>query len=692
MASNTNIQVANLDFSSIKQNFISYLQTQDTFKDYNFTGSGLSTLLDVLAYNTQYNAFYLNMVANEMFLDSALQRSSVISHAKLMNYVPMSAVAPVALINVTFNGVNSATFTVPRYTNFLSEAINEINYNYLTTDETTVSVLSNVATFNEIQLKQGTFANYSYTVNTTTNPQCLFEISDANIDTSTMKVEVQTSYSNTAYQIFNPTTNYLSLGPTDAVYFLQEAINGNYQIYFGDGVLGQQLSDGNIINISYISTAGAAGGLANNFVLMDSLGGNYSSSVVTSSFAATQGQGKESIDSIKFQAPKAFASQGRAVSKNDYITALQQNNLGVQFDAVSVWGGEENDPPAYGQVFISLKPAGAYDLTQTQKQLLISDVIRPISVVTVEPVLVDPDYTYIQLTANVLYNQSQTKLTLGGMQTGIQAALYNYSATDLNNFNSTFSSYKVLNTINDFDQSVVTSDFVVNLQKKIYPSLGTSTTYNLYYNSSLKRGLYGSSVSSLPGIQVIDPSNPLNIIDNVFFEEITNPTGGVSSISIINPGFNYSATPTIVIKGDGVGATATASIVNGKLYKITMTNTGAGYTSAVATVIPAASDTTGINGLLVANLEGQYGTLRTYYSDQVHGKVIVDSNAGTIDYNKGIITLTSLTPIQINNPLGQLTITAQPTTTIISSSYNRIITIDPYDPVSVVVNVTAKRS
>ena len=176
MASNTNIQVANLDFSSIKQNFISYLQTQDTFKDYNFTGSGLSTLLDVLAYNTQYNAFYLNMVANEMFLDSALQRSSVISHAKLMNYVPMSAVAPVALINVTFNGVNSATFTVPRYTNFLSEAINEINYNYLTTDETTVSVLSNVATFNEIQLKQGTFANYSYTVNTTTNPQCLFEI------------------------------------------------------------------------------------------------------------------------------------------------------------------------------------------------------------------------------------------------------------------------------------------------------------------------------------------------------------------------------------------------------------------------------------------------------------------------------------------------------------------------------------
>lgn len=692
MASNTNIQVTNLDFGEIKQNFTNYLQSQDTFKDYNFSGSALSTLLDVLAYNTQYNAFYLNMVANEMFLDSALQRSSVVSHAKLMNYVPKSSIGAVAQINVEFNNVTTSLFTIPKYTNFLSEAINGVNYNYVTTTDYTTGVSGNKATFNLVELKQGAAASYTYTVNSASNPGYIFEIPDANVDISTMSVLVQQSSSNTSYQIYNPTVNYLQLGPTDLVYFIQEAVNGNYQIYFGDGVLGKLLSDGNIISVTFISTSGAAGGLANNFVLMDSISGPETTVTIRPQQAATQGQYKESIDSIKFQAPKAFASQGRAVSKNDYITALQQNNLGVQFDAVSVWGGEENDPPAYGQVFISLKPTGAYDLTQTQKQLLISQVIRPISVVTVEPVLVDPDYTYIQLTANVLYNQSQTKLTSSGMQTGIQASLYNYSITDLNNFNSTFSSYKVLNTISNFDKSVVTSDFVINLQKKLYPSLGTPTTYNLYYNSSLKRGIYGSSVSSLPGIQVIDPTNTLNIIDNVYFEEVTTPTGGISSISIINQGFNYTQTPTIQITGDGIGATATASIVNGKLYQITITNAGTGYTSAVAKVTPAISDTTGINGLLVVVLEGQFGTLRTYYDSGTNGKVIVNANAGIIDYNNGIITLTSFTPVQVNNPLGQLTIIAQPTTTIISSTYNRIITIDPYDPISVIVNVTAKRS
>ena len=690
MASNTNIQVSNLDFGDIKQNFTNYLQSQSTFKDYNFSGSALSTLLDVLAYNTQYNSYYLNMVANEMFLDSALQRSSVVSHAKLMNYVPQSAMGPVALINVVFNYATTSTFTIPQYTNFMSESINGTNYNYVTTDVSTVSVYNNVASFDQVELKQGTVSSYTFTVNSTNNPNYVFEIPDTSIDVSTMKVLVQQSYSNTSYQVYNPTTNYLPLTPRDAVYFLQEAVNGNYQIYFGDGVLGKQLSDGNIISVTYISTSGVAGGLANNFVLMDNIGGG--TVTVNPIQAATQGRNREAIESIKFQAPKAFAGQGRAVSKNDYITMLQQNTLGVQFDAVSVWGGEENDPPAYGQVFISLKPAGAYDLTTTQKQLLMSQVIKPISVVTVEPTLVDPDYTYIQLTANVLYNQSQTALTLNAMQTGIQNAIYTYSSTYLNTFNSTFSSYQVLDTIKSFNQSVITSDFLINLQKKFYPTLGIPTTYNLYYNSALQRGIYGSAISSSPGIKITDPANPLNTLTDVYFEEIPNATGGLSSISILNTGFNYSSVPTVVIKGDGKGATASCTLVNGTVNSVTLANTGTGYTSASAYIIPATSDTTGKNAVLVCNLEGQFGTLRTYYNDVNNGKVVVNPTAGTIDYLNGTITLANLNALEVNNPLGQLTLTAQPTTTIISSTFNRIITIDPYDPAAIVVNVNAKRN
>jgi len=689
--SNTNIQVANLDFGDIKKNFISYLQSQDTFKDYNFSGSAMSTLLDVLAYNTQYNAYYLNMVANEMFLDSALQRSSVVSHAKLMNYVPKSSVGAVAQINVSFNGVTTTSFSIPKYTNFMSESVNGVNYNYVTTDYSTVGVANNVATFTSVEIKQGTLATYTYTVNSTTNPSYIFEIPDSNIDTTTLTVTVQQSSSNNSYEVYYPTTNYLSLGPTDTVYFLQEAVDGNYQIYFGDGVLGKELSDGNIVVVTYISTAGSAGGLANSFVLMDNVGSYTSVSVSTTGGSpATQGTDRESIQSIKFQAPKAFAAQGRAVSKNDYITAIQQNNLGIPFDAVSVWGGEENIPPIYGQVFISLKPKGGYDLTATQKQLIKEQVIKPISVLTVEPVIVDPDYTYLQVYANVVYQQSQTALTPTAMQTGIQNAIYGYSANNLNTFNSSFNSYLFLQSINNFDPSIISSDYSINTQKKFYPIIGGAQTYTLNYNTPLQRGVYGSGISSSPAIQVINPANTQLVLDGVYIEEVPTTTSSVDSISIITTGYNYTQTPTILIQGDGYGANAYATLVNGALSSITVANSGIGYTSAVATVVPAIGDTTGAGAALLVNLAGRYGSLRTYYNSPTAGKVVVNPNAGTIDYTNGILTLNGLNIVGIDNPLGELTVSTKPLTTLISSTYNRIITIDTLDPSAINVTVTPK--
>lgn len=692
MASNTNIQVANLDFADIKRNFITYLQSQQTFKDYNFTGSNMSILLDVLAYNTQYNAFYLNMVANEMFLDSSVQRSSVISHAKMLNYVPKSAISPTAFINLNFTGVTSPSFTLPAFTNFLSEPINAVNYNFITPTATTVDVVNNVASFEKIEIKQGSFSSQVFLVDSTTNPSYVFEISDTNVDTTTISVIVQSSSSNTSYDIYNNTTNYLELTPKDLVFFIQESIDGNYQIYFGDGVLGKKLSDGNIVRINYVSTNGTAAGLANNFVLMDNIGGNYTNATVAPYQAASLGLDKESISSIKFQAPKAFASQGRAVSKNDYITAVQQNSLGISFDAVSVWGGEENVPSVYGQVFIAMKPAGAYDLTINQKELILSRVLRPISVVTVEPVIVNPDYTYIQVSANVVYNSSKTILPTGSLQAGIKNSIYNYSTTNLNTFNSTFSAYDLLSDINSYDKSIVSSDFTLNVQKKFYPTLGSSTDYNLYFNSSLKRGLYGTSLVSYPGVTIPNPSNTATTLSGVYFEEVPTSTVGVDFISVISTGYNYTGTPTVVITGDGTGATATAKIVNNKLYSVTVTNAGINYTSALATIVPAIGDTTGTGASVSVKLQGQYGTIRSYINDTIKGKVVVSSNVGTIDYMNGIVVMTNFNPISVENDLGQLTISAQPTTTIISSSLNRIITIDPFDPNAVSVSVTAKKS
>jgi hypothetical protein len=428
---------------------------------------------------------------------------------------------------------------------------------------------------------------------------------------------------------------------------------------------------------------------ANNFILLNTIGG-YSNTQVFPLTEASNGAERETIESIKFQAPKNFAAQNRAVTKNDYMTLIQQNKLGITFDSVSVWGGEENDPPLYGTVFISLKPTGAYDLTTTQKQRLVEEVIKPISVLTVTPQIVDPDYVYVQLTINVYYDPNKTTQTSGQIQEGVKQSVLSFATNTLNTFNSTFNSYSLLTYIQNYSPSIITTDYEMRLQKKFYPNLSVATNYKFLFNTPLQKGVLTSGVGSSPGLTFKDPLNPALEINNVQIEEYPSLTYGVESISIINPGFNYQSAPTITITGDGTGATATASISAGSIRSVTITNAGNNYTSAIATVTPAEGDLTGQLGSLVVNLAGRYGTLRTYYNSNTAVKTILKENIGTIDYNEGVVTLNSFNPIDIDNPLGKLSISVKPKTTTISSTYNRIITIDPYDSASVVVNVIAQ--
>jgi hypothetical protein len=261
----------------------------------------------------------------------------------------------------------------------------------------------------------------------------------------------------------------------------------------------------------------------------------------------------------------------------------------------------------------------------------------------------------------------------------------------LNTFNSTFSSYLFNSTINNVDNSIITNEISIQLQKKFYTILSKPTTYTFYYGTPLQKGMFLSGINSSPSIQFRSTENPLIIIPGVFVEEVPTSTGGVESISILNKGFGYQYTPTVTISGDGSGATAIATInTDGTIKAITVTSSGNNYTSAIATITPASGDTTGKLGAATVTLQGQYGTLRTYYNNTQYVKTVLNSNAGTVDYTNGIVTLNSFGPVQVDNDLGQLTISANPTTTIISSTYNRIITIDPYDPNAVVVNVIAK--
>ena len=687
---NSNINITNLDFDSIKSTLQTYLGNQSQFTDYNFNGSVISSVLDLLSYNTYYNSFYLNMVANEMFLDTALKRSSVISHAKLLNYTPRSSICPSAIVNITVTGGYNSNFSIPKYTVFQSEAINGTNYQFVTLDSFSVPAVSNIATFNSLKLYQGQPVSYTFNVDPVGNPSFIFKLPDGTIDLSTLNVVVYPNSQSTTFSVYNLATDYMSLDETSNVYWVQESLDGYYEIYFGDGILGSKLSASNIVIVEYLTTSTINANGAKSFTLMDKLQ-HYSSFSITTIQPATGGQAKESIDSIKFQAPKSFSAQNRAVSKEDYITAIQQNKFGYSFDSVNVWGGEENDPPIYGQIFVCMKPTGGYLLTDTQKQRLISDVIKPISVMTVRPIIIDPDYTYVKISVNVVYDQKLTVLTPAQLQTAISGLIQNFGNSTLNTFNSSFLSSELNSIILNADSSILTNEISIQLQKKFFPNTSTPTTYNLYFGAPLSKGILLTGVNSSPSFKVIDTSNLSTSIDGVFIEESPTLTVGISSIQIVNPGFGYQQTPTIQILGDGTGATAVANMtVNGAIKNIVVTNAGSGYTSAIIKIVPAANDTTGQMGSATVVLQGQYGSLRTSYYNDNQIKTILNDNAGTIDYLNGIVTLNSFNPVEINNPLGQFTVTTSPTSTIFSSTYNRIITLDPFDPNSITVNVIAK--
>ena len=686
---NSGLQITDLDFGGIKASLKAFLSQQDTLKDYNFDGSALSVLVDLLAYNTQYNAYYLNMVANEMFLDSAIQRSSVVSHAKLLNYIPKSAVASKATVRITVNNVSTPTLTLPKFASFISEAIDDVNYTFLTTDASTVNVTSNTATFNDIIISQGIAASYNFAYNTATNPKQIFEIPDSDIDTSTLIVSVQESSSNSASETYSLSTNYIDLKPTSKVYFLEEGMNGKYNIYFGDGIIGKSLVNGNIINLTYITTSGTLAFGANSFTSMSSIGG-FSNTVITSIVSATQGSEKESIASIKYTAPKAYAAQGRAVTKEDYIYLIQNNSTNLPIDSVSVWGGEENDPPVYGQIFCAVKPAGGFTLTPAQKQKLITEVIKPISVLTVTPTIVDPDYTYLKIDTKVLYDNKKTTLTGNQIQNAVVGAINNFTASSLNTFNSVFKLPDLISSVQTANPSIITNESTVRLQKKFYPTLNARATYLLDFGVKLKRNYFNAGLSSSPDFSQVDVTSISSIRSGIFFEEVPTTTGGIATINVSNPGFGYTKVPRVTITGDGKDAAAAAVLASGRVNSIVVTNPGYNYTEAFVTITPQEGDNSGALAFATPVLEGSEGVIRSYYYLN-NVKTILNANAGTINYLSGLVTLTDFAPLQINNDLGRFTVSVVPDSTIISSTYNKIIAVDIFDPEAITVTVSVQQ-
>ena len=674
------LRVTELDFDSIKQNLKTFLNQQSEFSDYDFEGSGLSVLLDILAYNTHYQAYYLNMVANEAFMDTALLRDSVISHAKVLGYIPYSRKASVATINFTANtGSNAAsTLTIPKGFRFLSNEIDGVSYGFVTLTEVTVTKANNDFTFFNLPIYEGQLTSYSYNHNQATNPKQVFTLPDTNIDTSTISVVVQPSSSNTQTSVYSFAPDASITSSQSEVFYLQENKGQQYQIYFGDDVIGKKIPDGSIVNITYLVTNGDAANKANNFVatgtLTDSLLNSQSDFIINPVSAAAGGSERESVDNIKLAAPLQYTTQNRLVTFADYESYIQKNYSSV--DSVSVWGGEDESPPKFGIVYVALKPKTDYYLSDTEKQKIIDDIIKPKAIVAIQTVIRDPEFLYLLISSTVTYNPIKTSLTTDQLRTSIRNSILTYKLNNLDKFGSQLILSKVQDAIDSVDtNSILGSSVSIRLQKRFTPSLNSSKPYKINFNVPLRRGTIGNKLTST-SFTVTDSQG---VNREVQFDEVPQSFSGVSSISVINPGAGFTSPPTITIDGDGTGANAAATIVNGQIKSIEILSRGIDYTRATVTITGGG----GYGATALANIDGRVGTIRTVYYDSFSQRQIVDQNAGDIDYDTGTITISDILIKDVQSVGGDIRLSIESERGIINTQKNTIITIDEEDPTSI---------
>tara|TARA_Y100000004_G_scaffold196846_1_gene268383 strand:- start:542 stop:2398 length:1857 start_codon:yes stop_codon:yes gene_type:complete len=484
------LDISELDFEAIKASLKRFLSNQAEFKDYDFEGSSLSILLDLLSYNTHYLAYNANFVANEMFLDTAQLRSSVASLAKLVGYTPNSARAPVADLKLVINDGTGASITVPAGTKFTS-VIDGINYSFVSVSDHVITPIDGVYTAQSINVYEGSYITYSYTVDSTDVDQ-RFLIPSDRADMNTIKVVVQNSSADTTTATYTKANSITELDSTSKVFFLQEAEDGQYEIYFGDGVIGKVLDDGNIVSISYVVTNKTEANGASSFTLSGSISG-FTDVTVTVNSDAQGGSEPETLDSVKFNTPNFYASQDRAVTIEDYKTKVKQLYANTQ--AVSAWGGEDAETPFYGRVYISILPTSGSNLTETTKANIVTN-LKKYSVASVTPVLIDPETTNILITSTVKYDEKKTTKSAETLKTDVTTVLTNYNTNTLQKFDSVFRHSKLIGLIDDTDESILSNVTTIRLRKSFVPTIGSSTKYTINFSNAFYNPHTGHNASA----------------------------------------------------------------------------------------------------------------------------------------------------------------------------------------------------
>ena len=484
-------QVANLDFEDIKAQLKEYLRAQSDFTDYDFEGSALSTLIDTLAYNTYYTAFNTNMVVNELFIDSATLRDNVVAIAKQLGYRPKSATAPTAYVSFTVTYDNPTTDTeliLKKGTGFISSYDNNV-YQYVVTDDVKAQVANNVATFTNVAIKEGTQLTNTFTVNTALKSQ-RFILDNQNIDTNTIRVKVYPTGGSFS-EPYLVADNILGVDSTSKVFFLDEIEDERYEILMGDGVLGKKLENNARIEVSYLTTAGPESNGVKTFVFSgvlenpNGVSPNAFTTSITSTTASAGGEEIESTQKIKYTAPKAYGTQDRAVTAQDYEAIVRQ--VYPATSDIIIFGGEDQVPPEYGKVFISLKPKDASYLTSLTKQQIVADLKKYV-VASVEPKLVDPSILYVELTSKIYYNGSATDQTPAQIRDKVIGGVQSYLDTsDTEKFNGKFRHSKMVGVIDDADRNINSNLTEVTMRKDFYPSLNSTFYYEVCFQNAFDK-------------------------------------------------------------------------------------------------------------------------------------------------------------------------------------------------------------
>lgn len=537
------LDVTELDFNNIKESLKTFLSAQEEFSDYDFEGSALSILIDTLAYNTHYNAMLAHLQANESFLDTAIKRSSVTSIAKALGYTARSTRASTASVKMTVvpdPNYQNSTLTLSRDTTFTANNREDnVTYTFYPSETVTASLetINGVTgfVFSDLILKEGTRVSNNFLIDAN-NVSGPLTIANAGVDTTTIRVRVQKSTTDLTVESYKLANSLLDVSSTTKAYFLEETLDGLYVIRFGDDVIGKKLSAGNVVIVDYITSNGAAANGSKGFTCTNTLtGANESRTFDTASTVpASGGQGKESIDSIRRNAPKYNQARERAVAASDYESLILASNSNIQ--SVSVWGGEDNIPPIYGKVFISLDPVEGQIITQRDKDEILSTTIGPKSAISIVPEFVDPEYSYIGLKVGVVYDSKKTTLTSGQISDAVTDAINNFFATELNTLNKNFYYSRIHDAIKAVSNSVVSVNITPTIQKRLTVDLGKANTYDIYYNTKLQPREMSSSFfnATISGANI-----------KVKFQDVPSAT-------VVAPEYNGTGTVNIVDSDNSV--------------------------------------------------------------------------------------------------------------------------------------------